>query len=752
VKSYSLLSFDIWDTVLRRKCHPDEIKLYTTRYFFIKYNKLLKNDFSSAKSIFLERCRCEGLIGNLQKKQGFDDEYSLIDVFKLLVSNVTNELLKENHINDISMELFGIEFNHEKEMLYLDGQIVRTLESIEHQKAIFISDFYADKNYIKDLLTHAGFHFPFSEGYVSCEFNYNKRSGKLFKKLHTHLGIKPEEHYHLGDNEHSDVKSPKALGIEALHYYNENEERKRSEFTKKFSQRDNNVQLYVDDFYRSLDTNTNNLIDSSLNKEEKELFILGRRNALFFYVFILYIIEDVIKNQISSVNYFTREGEFFKLIHEAILEHNPLGLELPKPVLLEVSRLATFSPSLREFTLDELMRLWNQYSVQSMKALFLSLDLEIDEYKVYLNKYQINVEEEIQYPWLNEKIVQLFSDLDFIKQINLKLSSKRKLLVKYFEQKGVHEGSNNTAIVDIGWRGTIQDNISYIYKNTNIYGYYIGLFDFINEQPQNAMKSSFIDEDFMKSIRYVSPFEMLCNSPNGSVLNYQKVGSSVIAIKKIDDQENIIHSKYIQYFQQGVISAVPEISEFIKTHAFTSDELKFSVYRQLEELLNNPPKILTKAFFELSHNETFGLGKFIQKKASFPWSTAAKALFTRQGKRDFRKIIESSSWPQGLLVYHNLYFLNQYYNKIINEKIRTTNNNSISINNYEEIIKSQGEMLEERYRAIMEMEQMIIERDQTINEQNSLIEERNNTIVALEEMIKSRDEIINSLKKSENDE
>ena len=32
-----IISFDIWDTIIKRKCHPEEIKLATARYIVLKY-------------------------------------------------------------------------------------------------------------------------------------------------------------------------------------------------------------------------------------------------------------------------------------------------------------------------------------------------------------------------------------------------------------------------------------------------------------------------------------------------------------------------------------------------------------------------------------------------------------------------------------------------------------------------------------------------------------------------------------------
>ena len=40
-----IISFDIWDTLLKRKCNPEEIKLFTARYMLFKYENKIKDEY-----------------------------------------------------------------------------------------------------------------------------------------------------------------------------------------------------------------------------------------------------------------------------------------------------------------------------------------------------------------------------------------------------------------------------------------------------------------------------------------------------------------------------------------------------------------------------------------------------------------------------------------------------------------------------------------------------------------------------------
>jgi predicted HAD superfamily hydrolase len=740
VPSYNVLSFDIWDTVIRRKCHPDEIKLFVSRYIYLKYSNFLIPKYKDYYSIFSERCNLEGEIGQNSKLTGDDDEYLHSEVFCALLERISDGNIIE--VQKVANELIEVELQQEKFSTYLDPDIETLIQSYQPKSTFFISDFYSDKRFIEELLAHVGFKHNYNGGYVSSEIRLNKRSGKLFKYFHNEQSVQASEHIHMGDSLIADVEAPNKIGINTFHYYNEIEENKRErnreEYEKRIAGRSYNISF----------TDINNASYSDKNVEN-ELYRIGHENAVVFFAFVMEIIEEAVKKGHSKVYYLTREGEFFKEIHDIIAKFNPYGVVLPKAELLEVSRVATFAASIEHVKLEDFMRLWNQYSTQSMDAFFKSLNISISSFMGLLDKYSIISNEEIVYPWLNPNVQALFQDNLFCEILAKELDIKRSLLMDYFSEKGIYSNTNRIFLVDIGWRGTIQDNIAHIFSKTMIDGYYFGLFDFINQQPINTTKTSFVTKGIInRALRFVSPVEMLCNSASGSVMNYELRNNQIKVLKINDEIEDSVHLQYIKHFQNGVLSASKEITQLVKLHALTAQDLKKQVYDKLEMLTQNPPKAITQAFFSLAHNEMFGLGKYINKKVKFPYLLSGLAIISRSKRRKLKQYLEDSSWPQGLLIYKGMGFMNRLYNDHMNKIIEVSqpphNNHSGTSNNLTEI-EARDNLLEERYKAMMEMEAMIIERDATIIEQGKMLEERYQALKAMEQLIKERDLIINEL-------
>lgn len=677
MKKYKLLSLDIWDTVLRRKCHPDESKYFIARYLYLKYFSYINSEYRNFYKLADARVECEVELANHAKSNGYDEEYTIYSVFEKLLDKVmmsNADIIKEEK-QIIIKKLMDLELEHEKYITYLDKNISSRLKKISYDKCIYISDFYTDSSFIDEILKKNNCEIKFDGKFVSCEYSLNKKSGSLFHKVHDFYNIDPSQHIHLGDNKMCDVMIPKSIGIEAELYRPFGESRNKNRINRVFSERRLTTMIYK---------NIKNKLTKSTCKDDKSTYhqkklnTIGKRYGILFYMFVLSIIEEAIKNEIDRIYYFTREGEFFKKIHDEIKASNPLGMKIPEAEILEVSRMATFSASLSEISIREMKRLWSQYSTQSMKSFFKSLNVKTDYYNEFFNRYNIDSDEMIENISENEKVRNLFADEEFRKQLFDEVKAKRELLKQYFFSKGITNDSKKIFIVDVGWRGTIQDNIANIYENAKVYGFYFGLFEPFNKQPSNTVKKAFISKDSNSDklwcLKYVDPFEMLCNSPNGSTIEYAHHDGKIIAIRENQEIEDSIYNNHVMYFQQGVLSSIRAISDYVRTHSLISDDMNKEASEQLENLMTNPPKALVRAYFELSHNESFGLGGYFKKNGKLNFQLAVRSIFSRKAREEYLSYIRNTHWPQGFFNYHSLYYLTKRYN----DHIRRSYSDSLS--------------------------------------------------------------------------
>lgn len=653
MKHYKIISLDIWDTVLRRRCHPDEIKLSTARFLYLAYYGKLREDYRDIHRLLLARISSERQIA-AQHGLEMDDEYSIRDVFFNMLRDV---LVEQKPIPEIVEQLYRYEWEMEAEMCYLDPQIVFTISQYGYERLGYISDFYAGHEFIDGLLEKAGFPLPISFRYVSCDYGVNKRSGRLFQKALAELDISPDEQLHIGDNHYSDVECPEKHGINSLHYM-------PGEETVKRRKRENYYSIEAGHTYQKI---------------QKDLYLDSTVSGIlapFFTNFVVWIIEECLKRKIKKIYYFTREGEFFIRLHQAAAESGLFaGTSIPKAEILEVSRVATFAGSLRDVTLKELMRLWNQYSIQTMGAFAKSVAMEEETLALWLKKYEIPMDEPISYPWQDPRVQQLFEDEEFVAFFRNHMEEKRALLKEYLSQKQLfEENPEEVAIVDIGWRGSIQDNLCYVFPEHKFVGYYLALEQFLNEQPKNAEKYGFLNDQpyYQYILRIVAPIEMICNSPNGSTVGYERQADGAVrAIRKKEQAEDQIYENYTKDIQEKMCKYSAVICGEMKKHALLSTQLKFAVCEKFFSLLLDPHshKELVHAFFQLCHNEEFGVGQFIDKRTKLRLGLMIRALVDKRARRALYDFLNGTSWPQGYFAKYHMSPVGRLYNKIIKRKL-----------------------------------------------------------------------------------
>jgi len=641
-RMYKLRTIDVWDTLLRRRSHPDFSKLHTARAIYLGLGQMVRDEYHDHWSIYRERCKIEGTLV-AEREHG---EYSLDEVLELLLQSVMREY------NAVDIEKYrqiysASEQSFELRNTYPDPCIERFCGAWPAAETYFLSDFYMNAAAIQKLLDHHGVARFVKAGISSCDVGFSKRRGQLYEQIHTLYGVEPRDHVHIGDNFEADVLMARKLGVHAVHFEPKSAHSERMRISEYL----NNRTALFSHIAQEVTKNAEPRLQS-LSGAQRTAYELGLHTAPLFVGFIIFIAEQALKNKDEKVFFFTREGEFFLRIWKALFPDNEIsGLELPLPDLLEVSRLATFCASLRSVSVGELRRVWNLYSTQSMDALLKTLGLRPDEFATMLARYNLTLDENIVHPWQDNRVRALFADTAFTSSIEAKVEADRRQLGKYLDSKGFGAAANS-AVVDIGWRGTIQDNLGYVRPQTRLTGYYLGLQTFLNEQPANCAKRAYGPNgngatDHLDLLNVVSLLEMLCNSPNGSVSGYGETHEGQVhAIRIVDDAENRTFEQFVSYFQEAVLQAASVYAPYIDNHVIVSSELRERACEIWGKLIGETHQDLARAYISLSHNELFGVGKFIDKSHVPSLRDIVQGLFNHSRRHEVIQYIRQTQWPQ----------------------------------------------------------------------------------------------------------
>lgn len=639
---YKLRTVDVWDTLIRRKCHPEAVKLATSRYILLKARHEAKKEFATPFEIYTKRQNVELLLAREAEQENKDGEYKIEEVVRRLLKEVTS-LDSSAKLDDFISSTIEFELDFEKKHTFVDPEIVDFLSLYPAQKTIYLSDFYMGSELLNRLLKHHGLDALLDDGVVSCDLMLNKRSGRLFEYIEQREAVLPHEHIHIGDNPYSDFDSPRKIGIHAISYLPKKPHEVRLNYEAMFESRE----VLTAQLHKDLNTKLGDQ-QRCHSSDEQVAFQLGLEAAPLFVGFALFLAERSILDGLNKLYFFTREGEFFSKVYQELFPDLKLaGHDIPQPCILEVSRQATFTASLNEGKIDEFDRIWSLHSDQTLKNLFNIIGIDGCDFDHILEKNGLNKDELINISANKEKIEQVFSDSVFRSFMQKNISEKKRLLQYYLDGKGVSSASK-VGFVDIGWRGTIQDNIAQIIPNVSTVGYYMALRSFLNRQPTNTAKFAYgpderyeYDADIFEAFE---PLEMICSSRQGSVLGYMVENGDILAVRGKEQGENVANSDFVQSFQDGVITAASFHAPLIASHSITSTEMRELALRIWRNLANRPPKELIAAYYAQPEHDVFGYGGVFDRSIAPTLRELVAAVFWQAHRRKLVQYLRRTQW------------------------------------------------------------------------------------------------------------
>lgn len=454
IQTDKTLFVDCFDTIVLRDCSPksiwDEWFAEVSEYCSISTEKL-KSIWYCSVQVTKRRVKCE--------EPTFFDYVK--DFFKRIMSVTCMDVTLESFYDDILHRMVEVELRH----CYVNAEIRDLIMEVqENKKHVYcVSDFYLPQNSIERILNSLSVHV--NEIFVSSDYGKRKSSGKLYKEVASHLNLTPQDIIMIGDNRRSDYCIPKKMGIESYHY-------KQSYFA-----------------------------DEILSKQLNEIYLehLRVKQPFANYCFSLYLFcerlyQDLTERGIKNVWFFSREGACLKSLFDKYLL-----MESDSHIFthyLYVSRLSTYLPALKDIEEEDFSSLKKQYCSLSA-ALFLK---NLGIYELVSKKIKIS-ENLVNDFWRSDDFKNLKSNSTFQAVYNDERLKKREEILRYFMSQGLTDNDNSIAIVDIGWKGTIQDNVSKIIKK-DVYGYYYGLCGDV-EVSKGNMKKGLVFSDFpLKSPYY----------------------------------------------------------------------------------------------------------------------------------------------------------------------------------------------------------------------------------------------------------
>lgn len=624
--------FDYYDTIAYRTVEPEYVKKIWSRdlagFFMVNM---------TAGEIYSLRNATEAALCAENEKNGYDAEFRYHDLTAAMYKKFYGEpeigtAVALNYFQDRTEEM---ELAIESRVQKLCEDTVAEIRALKAagKKIVCISDFYTSAAFLDRLLTYHGIRDLFDEIYVSSELLVTKRSGRLYDEVLKNLGVDADQVMMVGDNQWSDYESALQKGMKAYLIDRSARKAEYQTFLEKHSKPEY-LQNELEAIYRNC------------NREQYEDL------AFSLYYFIDKLYDRLRLDNRKDVFFLSREGEFLKKIFDFYQERRTVnGLEPIRSHYLMVSRKATFIASLKPLEEENFEMIFRQYVNISLYDFLSSLGFAEEVQKQIGERLHIDIYEKQTDLPRTGLYAAMIQDSSFREKYETLRQEQRQNFDAYLKSFGVDFAKDGMCLVDVGWKGTIQDNILMFFdEKIDILGLYLGLVAPGKEHPYNrkegllftaipAPQKYFYVYDENKSV-----FEVMLGASHGSADHYVATENGITVATSEKQEERDLYLNMISPMQRVIFGCIEKIDEVLLNHSFDKTELEQIVAGIHAKLVFLPKNAQIDLFYHIYHYENFGVFEFTKFKTKDHISITDRIRSVKRIFRERRGFFQSSFW------------------------------------------------------------------------------------------------------------
>lgn len=528
----NLASFDIFDTVLIRKCGMPE------NIFWLLATHLFPNEANRQLQFVNWRIN----VGNLFEG---DTNYSLTDIYSKWDSAIWNDIRPEF--------AYQKEKEIESEALTSNGKAIDIINQYREQgyTIAFISDMYLDSDFLIEILKRENILLDGDRVYVSNEYKARKDNGELYERVNMDLG--PILWHHYGDNKISDYVIPKSKGIDA-HL-----------ITTDY----NSTEIHISDIAQSANPSWTFSTLSGICRAARiefrntpEAILAADFVAPMLISYIKHVINNAQGKGIRKLFFVARDGYILYHLAQQI-PHDGISLSF-----VYLSRKSLIPSYLHGMTRDNFLNLYQNRTILWERVSDILNTVGLAKSSIPDINFDVIKDKEQE----NALLDRIFEP-NCYKQWQTSTQEKNDLILKYFKQEGLFE--DDIALVDVGWYGTTRMMVNSLRKQqriANCFCYYIGI-------QRNALGHEFGDYncfiDTFNRNRWVTcaleSYFLVC--PFATTIGYKKSENGVIPILKERDctkeqyyyNENLKVASYMLSYVEKTGSSIESLRAWGKS-------------------------------------------------------------------------------------------------------------------------------------------------------------------------------------------
>ncbi len=314
--------------------------------------------------------------------------------------------------------------------------------------------------------------------------------------------------------------------------------------------------------------------------------------GMAYSVYLHNVIEKIEQFGIDHVMFIAREGYLFQKIYE-ILKPSVAADRITTPVTTQyayLSRVSTFLASTPQLTTREVELGADKPNQKGLWSILKTFDLPVDEFRPLAAAHGISMKEPISGYWTDQKLTTFLSDTRVQSLVRKHHQQAHRKLASYLDQCQFWGENRKVALVDIGWHGTIQDNLVRAFNQRPDFPLVHGLY-FGRRQMKTFLKYSgsfshgLIFDDRQRHINgesinsCVELFEKGAGAPHASTIGYEYSETGTVQpVFKPDwrrsRQGELASDAAIAVMQQGALDFARQYGQQFQAKPFTAESMK----------------------------------------------------------------------------------------------------------------------------------------------------------------------------------
>ncbi|MEB3197415.1 MAG: HAD family hydrolase [Candidatus Sericytochromatia bacterium] len=589
------LCLDLFDTLLARRVHPEDVK----RLVCERLSRILPLGLDGG-ALYARRAALERRLCEANQARGLDLEFSLPEALRAL----WEALPPGAGVSQAQFLAWGeaLEVTTECALTIPDPEGLALLQQARQEglPCCLVSDFYMPAPWLRQLLGFHDLERHFHHVIVSADTGLTKRSGRQWPGVIAALQAPPAQLVMVGDNAEADFENARAHGLQAVHL----DRRARQADYAAWSRAARAPRAGAA------------LIAEALAPTEGSVF---PELALSLFCFTEALADRLLRDGVRDVFFLAREGQLLKRLFDAYQARRyPQAPFAIRSHYLEASRRATFLPSLGPLEHETFETLFRQYRRISPLEFLQSLGLEA-EWPDWGDPPGLDwTRREADFP-SSEAWARLRALPAFQAAYARARAASQAGLSAYLAGFARQQADERLVLVDVGWKGTIQDHLSRFLAQApelgfrQVTGYYLGLVAPGAAGPGNEKHGLLFDLNQGSAPQAAvfnenrALFEVALGADHGAASGYARGEDGRGLVRRSPFEEAALYQQRVAPLQAQLVSRFNRLDEDLQRQIYAPDWLYAETTRHHARMVFAATPAERHWFQTIFHLENFGV-------------------------------------------------------------------------------------------------------------------------------------------------